>query len=85
MDTPNWITPSTFPCLGLHVSGQSYHCSFKCNLGLKQAKSVPEIPKSFFLLPAHSRTLIFHVRRCIQKFPDWPPRARTANGKALCH
>jgi len=25
------------------------------------------------------------VRRCIQKFPDWPPGARTANGKALCH
>jgi hypothetical protein len=25
------------------------------------------------------------VRKCIQKFPDWPPGARTANGKALCH
>jgi hypothetical protein len=23
------------------------------------------------------------LRRCIQKFPDWPPRARTANGTAL--
>jgi hypothetical protein len=22
---------------------------------------------------------------CIQKFPDWPPGARTANGIALCH
>jgi hypothetical protein len=22
---------------------------------------------------------------CIQKFPDWPPRARTTNGTALCH
>jgi hypothetical protein len=22
---------------------------------------------------------------CIQKFPDWPPGARTANGTALCH
>jgi hypothetical protein len=21
----------------------------------------------------------------IQKFPDWPPGARTANGTALCH
>jgi hypothetical protein len=20
-------------------------------------------------------------RGCVQKFPDWPPRARTANGK----
>jgi hypothetical protein len=24
------------------------------------------------------------VRRCIQKFPDWPPAVRTANGTALC-
>jgi hypothetical protein len=22
---------------------------------------------------------------CIQKFPDWSPGARTANGTALCH
>jgi hypothetical protein len=22
---------------------------------------------------------------CIQKFPDWPPRARTASGTTLCH
>jgi hypothetical protein len=25
------------------------------------------------------------IRWCIQKFPDWPSRARTANGKPLCH
>jgi hypothetical protein len=25
------------------------------------------------------------LRVCIQKFPDWPPGARTANGTALCH
>jgi hypothetical protein len=24
------------------------------------------------------------VRGCIQKFPEWPPGARTANGTALC-
>jgi hypothetical protein len=30
--------------------------------------------------------MIFRViRGCIQKFPDWPPGARTANGMALCH
>jgi hypothetical protein len=28
---------------------------------------------------------IFHKRGCIQKFPDWPPGARTANGTVLCH
>jgi hypothetical protein len=26
-----------------------------------------------------------HIRGCIQKFPDWPPGARAANGTALCH
>jgi hypothetical protein len=25
------------------------------------------------------------LQRCIQKFQDWPPGARTANGTALCH
>jgi hypothetical protein len=25
------------------------------------------------------------LRRCIQKFPDWPTGARTANGTDLCH
>jgi hypothetical protein len=27
----------------------------------------------------------FIIRGCIQKFQDWPPGARTANGTALCH
>jgi hypothetical protein len=26
-----------------------------------------------------------NLRGCIQKFPDWSPGARTANGTALCH
>jgi hypothetical protein len=25
------------------------------------------------------------IRGCMQKFPDWPPGARAANGTALCH
>jgi hypothetical protein len=25
------------------------------------------------------------LRGCVQKFPDWPPVARTANGIVLCH
>jgi hypothetical protein len=29
--------------------------------------------------------LIHNVRGCIQKFPDWPPGAWTANVTALCH
>jgi hypothetical protein len=26
-----------------------------------------------------------YIQVCIEKFPDWPPGARTANGTALCH
>jgi hypothetical protein len=26
-----------------------------------------------------------YIRGCIQKFPDWPPGARIANGTALCY
>jgi hypothetical protein len=29
--------------------------------------------------------IILDVRGCIQKFPDWSPGAKTANGTALCH
>jgi len=25
------------------------------------------------------------LRGCIEKFPDWPPGTRTANGTDLCH
>jgi hypothetical protein len=25
------------------------------------------------------------LRKCIQKFSDWPPGARIANGTTLCH
>jgi hypothetical protein len=27
----------------------------------------------------------FKIRRYVQKFPDLPPGARTANGTAFCH
>jgi hypothetical protein len=29
--------------------------------------------------------LCSHIRGCIQKFPVWPPGAKTANGTALCY
>jgi len=32
----------------------------------------------------NSCTQKYNVRGCIQKFPDWPPGARTANGTTLC-
>jgi hypothetical protein len=37
----------------------------------------------------HYAATMFHctgdIRGYIQKFPDWPPGARTVNGTALCH
>jgi hypothetical protein len=38
-----------------------------------------------FILKDYSTKEMNIVRGCIQKFPDWPPGARTANGTALCH
>jgi len=29
--------------------------------------------------------MTFYVRGCIQKFPNWPPGARTVNSTALHH
>jgi hypothetical protein len=37
---------------------------------------------SIFCLLKSNTTM---VQGCIQKFPDWPPGVRTANGTALCH
>jgi hypothetical protein len=34
-------------------------------------------------VPVHFKSAF--LRSFIQKFPDWPPGARTANGTALCH
>jgi hypothetical protein len=40
------------------------------------------IRKEFFFLIC---ALPWNIRGCIQKIPDWPPGARTANDIALCH
>jgi hypothetical protein len=42
--------------------------------------STPSIPRGLFPLGFPTK-----IRGCIQKFPDWPPGARIANCKALCH
>jgi hypothetical protein len=34
---------------------------------------------------SHSARGIYPIGGCIQKFPDWPPGARTANDTALCN
>jgi len=32
-----------------------------------------------------AKQVLRDIQGCIQKFPDWPPGVRTANGTALCH
>jgi hypothetical protein len=39
----------------------------------------------FFLSLPPRPDQLWDLRGCIQKFPDWPPGARTANDTALCH
>jgi hypothetical protein len=44
------------------------------------------VKRIMWTMNACVRTYIHtHIRGCIQKFPDWLPGARTANGTALCH
>jgi hypothetical protein len=54
--------------------------------------SAPYRPPTFHQLDSYSQINSRKHRcpwsqtwRCIQKFPDWLPGARTANGTALCH
>jgi len=35
-------------------------------------------------LVAYTETEFRIIGWCIQKFPDWPPGGRTANGTGLC-
>jgi hypothetical protein len=41
--------------------------------------------QSRFCVHIRGKTQLDITRMCIQKFPDWPPGTRTANGTALCH
>jgi hypothetical protein len=40
---------------------------------------------SLCMMIRYCAVIELEIQVCIQKFPDWPPRARTANGTALCH
>jgi hypothetical protein len=42
-------------------------------------------PSSAEVKNAWSYASTHTIGGCIQKFPDWPPGARIANGTALCH
>jgi hypothetical protein len=36
-----------------------------------------------FIFIGHEK--VEEITRCIQKIPDWPPGAKTANDTAVCH
>jgi hypothetical protein len=58
-------------------------CACICNMFMHIYIYIGHIRKKF----KFCETWIWRwtVRVCIQKFPDWPPGARTASGTALCH
>jgi hypothetical protein len=57
---------------------------FTSNCIRKKPFNVPPfIMENVFIMSAIVSSNNIQVR--IQKFPDWPPGARTANGTALCH
>jgi hypothetical protein len=67
----------------LHSSGVVLHVS--CTKGWSLFSSFPFSDKNSYSVKSGTAWL-FHQRlsECTQKFPDWPPGARTANGAALC-
>jgi hypothetical protein len=43
------------------------------------------LPSFRFMVQLKYKILMWKLRGCIQKFPDWPLGARIANGTALCY
>jgi len=60
---------------------------FTIHIGLLYytTKRASAIVISLSNLTYHFYGHIQQLQGCIQKFPDWPSGARTANGIALCH
>jgi hypothetical protein len=64
--------------LARHVFSSPVFMLVSCTKSsLSLVRTVPLYPSPYF----YTR----YVRERIQKFPDWPPGARTANGTVLCH
>jgi aminoglycoside N3'-acetyltransferase len=62
------------------------HSGMSCVLGNKKSEAVrPVVAVAYEIAQETPLAAAYLVRGCIQKFPDWPPGARTANGTALCH
>jgi hypothetical protein len=56
----------------------SMHANGRCSLSYS-------ILMGFQTCVSTNYTYEYNIRGCIQKLPDWPPGARTANGTALWH
>jgi hypothetical protein len=67
----NGQNSALFDCLKIVSNGRLWH--YRCWTSL--------VLRLVFLL----LLLLLLLRGCIQKFPYWPPGAKTANGTALCH
>jgi hypothetical protein len=54
--------------------------------GVREKERLSDTHSSLLGFQKRSPTFaILTIRVCVQKFPDWPPGARTANDTALCH
>jgi hypothetical protein len=76
-------TPLVFPyCITNSYMNSCFRTvSSQCKKDLRQHKQLRlTVSELYFNLYRD-----FGVRGCMQKFPDWPPGGRTANGTALCH
>jgi hypothetical protein len=72
--------------LSLVVKWQEYEDDYSspCRDEIKKmCKFTSGLPTLDFTM--RTALITTHIRGCNQKFPDWPPGARTANGTALCH
>jgi hypothetical protein len=90
-----WIHPRNLPEMWTFISRYRFNSSHKINAYRFLIITIEEAQLQYFCIPLDSSQKFSvtppkptvseaHIWGCIQKFPDWPPGARTANGTALC-
>jgi hypothetical protein len=85
----DWGKPRAFwngteQSVGSTTDVRTYRKDIRCFMAVL---TCPEIKTLVQKHVQRDQTHIVHtinMRGCIQKFPDWPPGARTANDTALC-
>jgi hypothetical protein len=71
----------SFPLITLIVIGEGWKLRSSSSRDFLHSAVTSVLGHSLLLSTLFSNTL--SIRRCTQKFPDWPPGARTANGTAV--